>query len=102
MTMYNTLHRGQSNASPFKCIRLMQALKHAKQFIYILHIKTYSVVPNEHHYLISVSVGAPDFNFSLRARAREFDRIGKKVNQCEPQHRTISIEIGQCADFPDN
>ena len=63
--MYNPLNRGQSNAGAFECIRMMQALKHAKQFIYILHIKAYAVVPNEHHHLISVSIGGSDLDFAL-------------------------------------
>ena len=40
-----------SNASD-----LVQALKHAKQFIHILHIKANSIVPNEYYQLIAVSI----------------------------------------------
>jgi hypothetical protein len=82
--MYNPLNRSESNASSFKCIRRVQALKHAKQFIYILHIKAHSVVPNEYYQLISVSVGASDLDLGLRARARKFDRIGNKIDQYKP------------------
>jgi hypothetical protein len=82
--MYDALNRCQSNACAFKFFRLVQALKHAKQFIHVLHIKTYSIVPNEYHQVLCVSVDAPDLDFGLRARARKFNRIGKKVDQYKP------------------
>src|ERR1700720_4108703 len=100
--MYNALNGSQSNASAFKFIGLVQPLKHSKQFVYILHIKTPSIVPNEYYQLISVSVGASDLDFGLWARARKFDRIGKKVHEYKPQHRAVPVNIGQCADFPGN
>jgi len=79
--MYYALRRSQSNAGAFKCIRIVQALKHSKQFIHVLHIKAHPIVPNEYYQVIAVSVGAADLDFGLRARAREFNRIGNKVDQ---------------------
>jgi hypothetical protein len=49
MTMYYSLNRSQPNASAFKCGRLVQALKHTKQFIHVLHIKAHPIVPNEYY-----------------------------------------------------
>src|SRR4029077_18210967 len=100
VTMYYALNRSQSNARAFKCIRIVQALKHSKQFIQVLHIKAHSIVPNEYYQVIAVSVGAADLDFGLRARVREFNRIRDKVNQYQSKHRTVSIEIRQWADFP--
>jgi len=77
MAMYNALHRGQANTGPFKCIGLMQTLKHAKQFIYIFHIKADAVVLHEQNHLISGFAGASDFDFSSRPRARKLDGIRK-------------------------
>jgi hypothetical protein len=82
--MYDALNRRQSDAGAFKFIRLVQALKHAKQFIYVLHIKAHSVVPYEYYQFISVSLGASDFDLGLRAGAREFNRIGNKIHQHKP------------------
>jgi len=79
--MYYALNRSQSNAGAFKCIRIVQALKHSKQFIHVLHIKAHSIVPNEYYQPVFASVGAPDLDFRLRACAREFNRIGNKVDQ---------------------
>src|SRR3984885_10105682 len=98
--MYYALNRGQTDARTFECVRLVQALKDTKQFIYVLHIKAYSVVPNEYYQVALVAVGASDLYFSLLARAYKFNCVGYKVNQHKPQHRTVAIEVGQCTDFP--
>jgi hypothetical protein len=82
--MYDSLDRRQSNAGAFKLIRLVQALKHPKQFIYILHIKPRSVVPDEYDQVIFVSLEVSDLNLGREARAREFNRIGNKIHQYKP------------------
>src|SRR4029077_5593886 len=98
--MYYALNRSKPNARAFKYISLVQALKHSKQFIRVPHIKAHSIVPNEYYQLIAVSVCAADLDFGLRACPREFNFVRDKVNQYQPEHRTVSVEIGQCADFP--
>src|SRR6202022_4640882 len=100
VTMYYALNRSQSNASSFKCIRLMQTLKHAKQFIHILHIKAHSVVPNEYYEVICVTICASDLDLGLRACAREFNRIGNTIHDDKLEHGPVSIEIGQLANLP--
>jgi hypothetical protein len=92
--MYDALNRRQSNAGAFKFIRVVQSLKHAKQFTYVLHIKAHSVVPYEYYQFISVSLGASDFDLGLDARACEFNGIGDKIDERKLQHRTISVKIG--------
>jgi hypothetical protein len=82
--MDDPLNRSQSNASSFKSIRLVQALKHTKQLIHIFHIKAHSVVPNEHYQVISVSLGASDLDLGPRPGARKFNRIGNEINHCKP------------------
>jgi len=82
--MYYALNRSQPDASAFKCGRLMQPLKHPKQLIRVLHIKAHPIVPNEYYQAVFVPVGAADLDFSLRARAREFNRVGNKVHQHKP------------------
>jgi hypothetical protein len=73
--MHNSLNRSQSNASSFKFVRLVQPLKHSKQFVYILHIKAHTVVSNEYYQVICVSICAAYLDLGLWARAREFNRI---------------------------
>jgi hypothetical protein len=79
--MYYALNSSQSNASAFKYGGLVQALKHTKQLTHVLHVKPHPIVPNKYYQAVIVPVGASDLDFSLRARAREFDRIGNKVHQ---------------------
>src|SRR5882757_979001 len=93
------MNRCPSNASSFKVIGPTQTLKHAGQFILILHIKPHAVVPNEYHQVICIFASPSDPDFGLRGRAREFDRVGNKTNEYEPQHRTISREIGSAPIF---
>jgi hypothetical protein len=79
--MYYSLNRSKPNASALKGFGIVQALKHSKQFIHVLHIKAHPIVPNEYNQVIAVSIGAADLDFGLRARAREFNRVRDKVNQ---------------------
>ena len=67
--------------------------------MHILHIKPHAVVPNEYHQVICIFTSASDPDFGLRGRAREFDRVGNKTNEYEPQFRTISREIGSAPIF---
>jgi hypothetical protein len=57
VTMQNALYCRQPDTSALECIGLMQPLKHTKQLIYVLHVKTDAVVPDENHQLTPVSVG---------------------------------------------
>jgi hypothetical protein len=56
---YYVLNHGQADASTFECVRLVQVLKHAKQFIHVLHIKAYPSVPDEYDEIALVSLVAP-------------------------------------------
>src|SRR5580704_5608351 len=94
------LNCSQPDASTFVCVRLVQTLKYSKQFIHVFHIKAHPVVLNEYYQVIGFPVDTADLDFGLRARAREFNRVRDKVNQYQSKHRTVSIEIGHCADFP--
>src|SRR5277367_163917 len=102
MAMYDSLHGCQSNPRTFKCIRLMQALKHAKQFVHILHIESHAVILDEHHHFVAASIRGSNLNFRLGSRARELNRVGKKIHQRQPEHRPVSVEIRQFPDLPNN
>jgi hypothetical protein len=81
VTIYDALNRCESDAGAFEFVRPVQTLKHTNQFVYILHIKTHAIVPNEYYQLICVPVGASDLDFCTQARASEFDGIRNKVDQ---------------------
>jgi hypothetical protein len=71
MSMHNTLNGSEPDAGAFKCLSRVETLEYTEEFIYILHIKSDSIVSNEHQYLISFLVRASYFDLGLRARARE-------------------------------
>ena len=80
----------------------MQTLKHAEQFIHILHIKPHAVVPNEYHQVICIFTSASDLDFGLRARAREFDRVANKLNEIRTSASNGLQRNRECSDFPGN
>src|SRR6266550_3208270 len=98
--MDNPLNRSQSNTRAFKLFSPVKPLEYAKQLIDVLHLETDSIVSNENDDLIFFSIGASDLNLGLLAFAREFNSVGNEINQGESQHRTVSIQIGQCPNSP--
>jgi len=91
----------KSNSSAFKLFREMQALKHPEQFIYILHVEAGAIIPHEHLDFI-FPIYRANLDFGLGAHAREFDRVGEKVADHQPQHRTVAITDRKGMDLPDN
>jgi len=85
--MYNALNGRESDAGAFKFVRLVQPLKHSKQFVYVLHIKTHPIVPNEYYQLISVSSAYP---ISISARTRV--RVNLTAFAIRLTSTTLSIE----------
>jgi hypothetical protein len=84
MSVYNALNGGQPDARTFKRLKRVEALEYTEQFTYILHIKSDSVVSNEHDYLILFLVHASNFDLGLRARACEFYRVRNQIDEREP------------------
>src|ERR1700730_9553493 len=91
----------EPNSSAFKLFREMQALKHAEQFIYILHVEAYAIVPHEHLYFIS-SVHTANLDFGAGSHACEFDCIRNKVDNNQLQHGTVSVTDRKRGDLPFN
>ena len=84
MSMSNPLDSRQADPSAFKSLRRMEALEYAEQFIYIFHIETDPIIPNEHDDLIRLLVRASDFDLGWRTGASEFYRIRNQVDEPEP------------------
>jgi hypothetical protein len=102
MPMHNTLNRSEPDACAFKRFSRVETLEYSEQLIYISHIESYSIVSNEHHYLIALLVRAPYFDLGLWARAGEFDGIRNQIHECKPQHGAVSVPGGQTANLPGN
>ncbi len=100
MALCNTLNSSQPNAGAFKRLRRVETLEYTEQFTYILHIKSDSIVSNEHDYLILLLVHASYFDLGLRARAREFYCVRNQIDEREPEHGAVSIAGGQATNSP--
>src|SRR5712691_6060607 len=100
--MDDTVNGGESYPRSFKRFGRVKTLEYAKQLVGILHIKTDSIVSNEHHRLIVPSIGASYRDLRLRACACELDRIGNEIDECKSQHRAVAVHVGQCANRPRN
>src|SRR5580698_10056295 len=98
----DTLSGGQSYSGAFKLFRQMQALKDAEQLVDVLHVKARAVVLHEHLEFFFIAVDPADLDFGGASHACEFDRIGNKVDNDQPQHGTVSVADRKRADLPDN
>jgi hypothetical protein len=102
VTMDDALNGSQSYSGAFKLFSKMQALKYAEQLVYILHVETRAIVPHEYLDFILVSGHTANLDFGLSPQAREFDRIGNKVDNNQLQHGTVSETDWKRADLPGN
>ncbi len=100
MAMNNSLNGRQPYSRSLKLVGMMQALKHAKQFVGILHIKPCSIIPDKDDHFVEVFIGAPYGNFGPLPLPSELDRIGNEIDEDEPQHGTVSITRRKGVDFP--
>src|SRR5688572_13996128 len=71
----DALHPRQANAGAFELLRAMQPLKHAEEFVGVLHVESDAVVTHETDYRPSRFDKTPDLDLRLRARPRVFQRV---------------------------
>src|ERR1700733_8990205 len=102
MAMNDALSGGQSYSGTFKLFRQMQTLKDAEQLVDILHVKARAVVLHAHLEFFFIAAAPADLDFGGASHAREFDRIGNKVDNDQPQHGTVSVARWKRTDPPDN
>jgi hypothetical protein len=69
----------QADADSFKFLIGMQALEHAKEFMYIHRIKPSAVIANEDDRLVVTAESGSDLDASLGSNAREFHGIGDQI-----------------------
>src|SRR5271166_2793982 len=101
MSMNNALNGSQPYTSTFKRVRRVKTLEYAEQLVYVFHIESDSIVPNEDHHLVFL-IFASDFDLGRRACAREFNRVRNQVDQRQPQHGAVSIPGRQRAHSPND
>src|SRR5271166_2165022 len=97
--MHDPPNGRKSYPGALKLFRQMQTLKYPKQFIDILHVEAGAIIPHENLDLI-VGVHASDLDFGSISHPGEFDRIGDKVGDHQPQHGTVTVTHGKRIDPP--
>src|ERR1700693_670874 len=102
MAVDDALNGGQSYSGAFKLFGQMQTLKDAEKLVYILHVKPGAVVPDEHLDFFFIAVHTANLDFGRPSHACEFDDIGNKVDNDQPQHGTVSVTDRKRADLPRN
>jgi len=74
VAMDDALNGSQFYSIAFKLFSKMQTLKHAEQFIHILHIEAGAVILHEHLYFMLIfSVHTANLDFGPSPHAREFE-----------------------------
>src|SRR6516225_8090252 len=102
MPVDDALSGSQSYSGAFKVFGAMQTLKHAEQFIYILHVKSRSVVPHEHLYLVVFTLGTANLDFSSALQPCELNRIGNQIHKDNFHHGTVAVTRWERPDLPIN
>src|SRR5271166_3384642 len=102
MTMKDALNGSQSYSGAFKLFSQMQTLKHAKEFVDILHIEARTVVPDKQLCLIFPPVRTANLDFGPWSFPGELDRIGKQVHKDHFEHGTVPGTDRKRPDFPGN
>ena len=97
MAVDNTLHGGQPHSSTLKLVCAVQPLEHAKKFVFVPHIKAYTVVFDEIDAL-AVFLFAADLDDRRLALARELERIGEQVGEDDLEQGWVGLANRQIAD----
>src|SRR5208283_4304925 len=99
MTVDDTLNGGKTYSGAFKLFSQMQTLKDAEQLVCVLHVKASAIVPHEHLDFFFIAIHTANLDFGLRSHACEFDRVGNKVDNDQPQHGSIALTDGSAPIF---
>src|SRR5690349_18540793 len=90
MAMNNSSNSRQTNSCTRKLFHLMESLKNPKEFFYILHVKTGSIIPNIVDQFIPFSFQAK-FNGCNILFSGELPSIAQQIIQQHPQKILITV-----------
>src|SRR3954453_13693070 len=99
MSTNDTPDVGKTYTGALELLRAVQPLKHAKEFIDVLHVESHTIVANEEYGFV-LAGRAPDFDHGLLAGAGVLDGVGEQVLQNEPQHGRITADLEQLSYLP--
>ncbi len=102
MPVDNALNGRQSYPGAFKLVSQVETLKHAEEFVDILHVKARTVVSDEQLSLIFPAVHTTNLDFGPFSYPRELNRIGKQVHKDHFQHGTVAVTNRKRPDIPGN
>ncbi len=94
----NTLHGGQPHSSTLKLVCAVQPLEHAKKFVFVPHIKAYTVVFDEKDAL-TVCLLEADLDYRRLPATGEFEGIGKQVYEDNLKHVWVGLADREIADI---
>src|SRR5690349_259476 len=96
----DTLDIGQPDTSTLEVFLKMQPLKHTKQLVGVLHVKTHTVVSNKENRFRGCTWLTAHLDNCRIPRPRVFNRVGKEINQHLPQQSRIGSHLRKIVRFP--
>ena len=100
MTMDDAADVGQADAGALELLGAVQPLKHAEQFVRVLHVESDAVVAHEEDDLVGRAWHGADLDLRLRACGGILDRIGQQVDEHEPQQRSVGLHHRKIVQLP--
>ena len=102
MPANDATHGGEADARAFEFLGAVEPLKHAEQFVRVLHVEPDAIVPHEENHAPAFCAGGADVNPGGLAHPRVLDGVVDEVGQHLLDHRRVPDHAGQGADLPDN
>jgi len=85
---------GQADAGALELVGGVQALKHAKQLVHVLHVEADTVVEHGEHGLARLLLAA-DADVCLAAETGVLDRVGDEITQNQTEHGRVPCHLGE-------
>src|SRR4029077_5543244 len=102
MAIDNSLDCGEPNPSAFERLLRVLALEYTEQLVFVLHVKTDSVILNKHDEFLRRVVQPTDFYLSLGPRSSEFHRVRNEITEHQPEQGRITVANRQSPNPPNN
>src|SRR5436190_185535 len=99
MPAHNPFDRRQTDACPFKFVRIVKALKNAKKLVGVFHVKTSPVVAHERDQVGIDSMRA-DLDDRLLPGLGVLDRVGQEICKNQFDQPDITLNSRERVDMP--
>jgi len=95
MPMNDPSNIRESDARSLELVVSVEALKHTKQFVHVLHIEPRAIVPDEDLGFTRGRLGGADLNLCSGAMSSKLQGVREQVREHLTQHRRIAVDLGQ-------